>query len=260
MIVTLSIIIPVYNAHAYLRHCVESIMALEMTEYEVLLIDDGSTDGSELLCDQMAETCPSVKVIHQSNQGVSVARNMGLKHAEGQWLWFVDADDRVETLPLAQPLDKALEASDAIFATMGFAWEEKGRVDRFTASVGEVPYNLWRCCFRRSEVMRHGLRFMPGRKYAEDQEFILSYLLCTHAISRAFALTLALETPIYYYTLRPGSAMMRQGMKGKKMQDMMAVISRFSIDAVASRQIGKRWMWLEIKRMLKALWVTFTDK
>ena len=92
---TISVIVPVYNVEKYLRCCVDSILAQTFTDIEVLLVDDGSTDGSGAICDEYAEKDSRVRVFHKENGGVSSARNLGLDEAIGKWIMFVDSDDMV---------------------------------------------------------------------------------------------------------------------------------------------------------------------
>ncbi len=89
----ISVIVPVYNVQAYLAECVESILVQTYQDLEIILVDDGSTDGSGALCDGLALGDPRVRVIHKENGGLSDARNAGLELATGQWLSFVDGDD-----------------------------------------------------------------------------------------------------------------------------------------------------------------------
>ena len=89
----LSIVIPVYQVAATLSRCVESVLAQSFSDYEMILIDDGSTDGSSKICDDYAETDHRVKVIHQQNAGLSAARNAGLRVAKGAYITFIDSDD-----------------------------------------------------------------------------------------------------------------------------------------------------------------------
>lgn len=92
---TISIIVPVYNTALYLSKCLNSIAAQTFTDFEVLMIDDGSTDGSGEICDQYSQSDSRFIAIHQSNQGVSASRNNGLKQARGNYIAFVDSDDYV---------------------------------------------------------------------------------------------------------------------------------------------------------------------
>ena len=89
----ISIIVPVYNAEKELQRCVDSIFRQSFSDWELLLIDDGSRDGSPMLCDRLAGQDPRVRVCHKENGGVSSARNLGIRRAEGEYLFFTDSDD-----------------------------------------------------------------------------------------------------------------------------------------------------------------------
>ena len=91
-----SIIVPVYNASQHLKECIESILKQDFIGYELILIDDGSTDNSDSICDEYASQYGNVKVIHQSNKGVSSARNKGIDAASGRYICFIDSDDWVD--------------------------------------------------------------------------------------------------------------------------------------------------------------------
>ena len=93
MAVKLSFIVPVYNVAPYLQKCVDSLLAQDYDDYEIILVDDGSTDNSPQICDEYAEKGSPIRVIHQANAGLSAARNAGIKAAEGKYLCFVDSDD-----------------------------------------------------------------------------------------------------------------------------------------------------------------------
>ena len=91
----ISVIVPVYNVEQYLPRCIDSILAQTFTDFELLLIDDGSKDKSGAICDAYARKDPRIRVFHKPNGGVSSARNMGLDNAKGEWIAFVDSDDWV---------------------------------------------------------------------------------------------------------------------------------------------------------------------
>ena len=91
----ISVIVPVYNTEPYLRRCVDSILSQTFTDFELLLIDDGSTDRSDAICDEYAVKDERVRVFHKENGGVSSARNLGLDEAKGEWITFVDSDDEL---------------------------------------------------------------------------------------------------------------------------------------------------------------------
>ena len=96
----ISVIVPVYQAEALLPQCVESVLAQTFSDWELLLIDDGSRDGSPALCDGYAARDPRIRVFHKPNGGVSTARNLGLEQATGPYIAFLDADDAFEPAAL----------------------------------------------------------------------------------------------------------------------------------------------------------------
>lgn len=249
----LSIIIPVYNAEKYLKDCVDSLIGLPRylsvadSEMEVILVDDGSKDDSGCICDEFLQNHYSfgVKVLHQQNQGVSAARNEGLKIATGEWVWFVDADDYIKFYSEKPCLLKGVVAD---FIVTSFVWEENDVGRTFISSSGEVPYNLWRCWFRKEFVQRYNMKFTVGRKYAEDQEFILKYL-----VNKGNTNSVALPDLFYHYTLRPGSAMTRSGIKLKQAKDLCSVICSIAGVAVKKKSCCERWVMWEMKRMIKTL-------
>jgi raffinose-raffinose alpha-galactotransferase len=90
-----SVIIPVFNVEQYIERCVESVINQEYKNIEIILVDDGSTDQSGMLCDELATKDERIHVIHKKNGGLSSARNSGLEHASGEWVTFIDSDDWV---------------------------------------------------------------------------------------------------------------------------------------------------------------------
>ena len=91
---SISVIVPVYQAEAYLQGCIESVKSQTFTDWELLLIDDGSRDGSPAICDRSAAEDPRIRAFHKPNGGVSTARNLGLQEARGEYIAFLDSDDR----------------------------------------------------------------------------------------------------------------------------------------------------------------------
>ena len=108
--IVLSIIIPVYNVEQYINQCIESILIQTYHDYEIILIDDGSTDSSGEICDTYAQKDSRVKVVHKINGGVSSARNIGLQMIKGKYLTFIDPDDFInidtyeENMNISRPL------------------------------------------------------------------------------------------------------------------------------------------------------------
>ncbi|WP_322172481.1 glycosyltransferase family 2 protein [Acutalibacter caecimuris] len=123
-----SVIVPVYNVKGYVEKCAVSVLAQTEQDLELLLVDDGSTDGSGALCEGIAQTDPRVRVIHQENRGLGGARNTGIEAAGGAWLLFPDSDDWLEPETLARAL-AAAKGAGADMACFAFrSVDEKGRV------------------------------------------------------------------------------------------------------------------------------------
>lgn len=111
----ITVIVPVYNVEQYLQECIDSILAQTYSEFELLLIDDGSTDNSGKICDNNCTKDTRIKIIHKKNEGVSITRNLGLKHATGKYVTFIDSDDWVDEKYL-ETFWKASEGFDLIIS------------------------------------------------------------------------------------------------------------------------------------------------
>ena len=120
----ISVIIPVYNSEKYLHKCIDSVLSQSYTNFEVILVNDGSTDKSGAICDEYAEKDEKVRVFHKENGGVSSARNLGIEKAIGKYVCFIDSDDWVydKLLESFFSLDKNLKKS---LVQQGFANERK---------------------------------------------------------------------------------------------------------------------------------------
>lgn len=190
-----SIIIPVFNVETLLPRCVDSVLAQEYPDFEVLLVDDGSTDGSGRICDEYAGKDRRVKVIHQKNSGVSAARNTGLEHASGEFIVFADSDDCVGPRYL---LDFCGCDSDYVCHGLTTYEEDGVEVSRtemqethLTASKDNLlnllkqNYLSFICSkrFKQEIIERYKIRFTPNINYAEDTLFILDYLEHAEKIS-----------------------------------------------------------------------------
>lgn len=177
-----TVIVPVYNVEAYLEKSVQSILAQTEPDFELLLVDDGSTDHSGALCDQLAQTDPRIQVIHQQNQGLGGARNTGIQAAAGDWVLLVDSDDWIEP----ELLEKTLEAGlreEADLVMFGFrSVDEQGNT--LQTFVEDVPTDqgltlkdhpdllmtapsAWRRLYRRELLSRTGILY-PPRVWYED--------------------------------------------------------------------------------------------
>ena len=211
-----SIIVPVYNAETTLRHCVDSILSQEFTDFELLLVDDGSQDSSGSICEEYAGRDARVRVIHQENSGVSAARNNALDRARGEYLQFLDSDDWItpdatsSLIRAAQEHQCDLVISD-FYRVIGARVSPKGDIEddgvltreEYAAHMMENPADfyygvLWNKLYRREIVEAHHLRMDPEISWCEDFMFNLEYI-------RYAASFQALPIPIYYYVKTKGS-------------------------------------------------------
>lgn len=190
MLVTVSIIVPVYKAELFLERCVRSILRQTYGDWELILIDDGSPDNSGRLCDDFARDNARIKVIHKENGGVSSARNMGLDIAAGKWICFVDADDYIgdnylEVLSFAKS-DLIILSSQNI-GTDGILLEEYELLDEISSKnrstfeaiisshLGSTLFKTpWAKIFKKNRI--GNLRFDKEVWIGEDTLFLYSYL------------------------------------------------------------------------------------
>jgi len=208
----LSIIVPVYNVVDYLTECVESIYNFHIVNpkmsIELILIDDGSSDGSGNICDQYANDIRNnrdftVIVVHQNNKGVSVARNVGLDNAHGEWIWFVDADDYVES--------NMIEIPHADVIMFGCKWIKSDNTEQIfpqddcincskntflKSHYSFLNQTMW---FKKELIQKYSIQFTEGMKMGEDLEWQFKYLMmCENPCSLSYI--------IYNYRIVEGSA------------------------------------------------------
>lgn len=197
----ISVVVPVFNCKKYLPEMIEGFLKQEYGDFELLLIDDGSTDGSGVLCDQFAAQDPHIRVIHQVNGGVSRARNRGLDEARGEYVVFVDADDRIrpryllDLISAARGLGKdrarTLILSDyQPFSDVGreersfpkpfsmdFTTKQGLTADHFRELIFQFRLFPPYCKLYRLDIIEaNHIRFREGMKSAEDFDFNIRYL------------------------------------------------------------------------------------
>ena len=194
----ISFIIPVYNCKAYLPACVDSIRAVGAEDYEILLVDDGSTDGSGAVCDALAEKFPEIRVVHQANAGASAARNRGLQEAVGELVLLIDADDSIDSAALGKVLsDPRCRESDLTIFGLTFDYYHNGKCYRrdplYFGFDGVLDRNdwgrdfvqlyrdnslspVWNKVFKREILRSNGLLLDTDLFLYEDFEFVLRYM------------------------------------------------------------------------------------
>jgi len=183
--VKISVIIPVFNTEKYLSRCIDSILNQGFDDFELLLIDDGSTDGSGAICDTYAARDSRVQVFHKENSGASSARNLGLDNAVGDWVTFVDSDDYVLDDFLSYSIE---EDADLCVQNWKYAngevkeWYEPRIVKNKDCQLflkenvhTDMFRTAWCSFFRRKILIDNGIRFDSRFKLGEDTLFVVDY-------------------------------------------------------------------------------------
>ena len=239
---TISFIIPIYNAYYTLLTCLKSILSqgLDAKDYEVLLINDGSTDGSYGLCQDLKKKYPSVRIFSQDNKGPSEARNIGISAAYGDYLCFVDADDVLVSDGLSSLIPYCKEDYDLIRF-----WSElkyPGTVPNKTLADGHVlfegdgyeylrKYGLetfcWCYLYRKAFLVEKNLRFRPGI-IGEDFAFMYDVMMARPTI-------ISVASRIYQYNIVPNSISTKRSLEHSRrwvrdLTDTMKRI-RYGIDS-----------------------------
>lgn len=211
-----SFIVPIYNKEKCLENCVDSLLAQNYSSYEIILVNDGSTDKSKEICNHYAENSDKVKVIHQTNAGVSCARNAGIEKAEGEYIIFVDSDDWMEPDAVSTLMGQTTIADLTFFGSIfhypdrialsyipedsyykSFSELQKGLVDllKNPKHPDYVGYT-WNKMFKNDIIRQYKLRFIEKLSIREDEAFTFAY--ATHCNTLA-----TLSNLLYHYQYSP---------------------------------------------------------
>ena len=187
----ISVIIPVYNVEKYLCECIDSVLNQSYENLEIILVDDGSTDGSGMICDEYGKKDARIKVIHQKNQGLSGARNTGFQKASGEYIYFLDSDDWIVTCTIEKLLNKAKdEEAEVVFfeaysfedghpeqmTSKGYSYENAYATDKGLNIIEQLQKNkeyhsaVPLLFINRNYMEKADVRFEPGILY-EDMLF-----------------------------------------------------------------------------------------
>lgn len=213
---TVSIIIPIYNAEKNLRRCIESVLKQEYTNFELILVDDGSSDSSGVICDEYREKEHRIRVVHKKNTGVSDSRNIGISMAQGEYIQFLDSDDWITSeatglmVRMAEEHHCDMVISD-FYRVVGERVSHKGDIPEegvlsrveFASYMLEKPADfyygvLWNKLYKREIIEKHQLRMDKDISWCEDFMFNLEYI---RHIERVYVS----RVPFYYYVKTKGS-------------------------------------------------------
>ena len=200
-----SIIVPVYRVEAFVGRCIESVLCQTFKSFELILIDDGSPDSSGRICDDYAVRDFRIKVIHTSNGGVSCARNIGISHALGSWLIFLDADDTLFKSDVLEVMYKQIILEKADIYQYQIVHLKEGKQNRTSIKPGffYISGNDYKhlkpkrgqasnYIFKSEYVKNNGIYFPEGVRISEDQAFTYSYLAYCDTIK-------VCDVPFYVY-------------------------------------------------------------
>lgn len=228
MSAAVSIIVPVYNVEAYLRRCLDSVMSQTLHDIEVIIVDDGSPDGSPAICDAYAASDSRVKVIHKQNAGLGLARNSGIEIATGEYIAFLDSDDYLEPTALHRLYSLAKDNSLDIIRAARNEFTVEGKfshtVEGSSLEIHEgeetmrhvalcyfsqpngadddalnLEGSAWGALYHRDIFFRHGIRFVSERELVSE-DFIFNYeaALVSHRIGK-------IRDTLWHYRLNPKS-------------------------------------------------------
>ncbi len=228
----ISVIVPVYNIEAYITDCIESVLRQTEKDYELILVDDGSVDGSGGICDAYAEQHTQIKVIHKRNGGLADARNAGVRVSEGEYLLFLDGDDYLagDTLERLGKITEQAQydviLSEGMYRVIGGKVHLEQRFHKADIQnvTGEqalkvtiragANWSAWGKCFRREFWQGHQFEFDCHRLYGEDMQLI------DHVVLKAERV--AMISAFYYYRYRENSLV--NSVNARFLHDIVAIL------------------------------------
>ena len=226
-----SIIVPVYNVEAYLDECLNSIVCQTFTDFEVIIVNDGSTDKSLSICEFFASKYPCVKLINQSNKGLSGARNTGFGLALGQYIWFVDSDDYLQKNSLMILYNTLINTNVDVLGFSNYHFIEKTQILKenninpetaILTNLELINQNLlfeiapWIYTYKHTFLKNNNISFREDIKIHEDEFYLIEILSKLKTIK-------FISDRLYIYRIRPNS-LMRSHRIGDKLYSFSQLI------------------------------------
>lgn len=259
----ISVIVPVYNVEQYLPRCIDSILDQTFTDFEVLLIDDGSTDNSGKICDEYAQKDNRIRVFHKKNGGVSSARNLGIDESKGELITFIDSDDWLKQNCLQKIITNIEDVDLLVFS---YTWvfydgstrtvtpkemkaEGTNEIENFILHLrhNSAKANMfgypWNKVFRKNIVKQNNIKFEKDLHYCEDEIFVLSYCL-------KIKKTKSISASLYNHWLRNDSLTYRY-ISYKEWMHLVSCIDEM-IPQLNSKCIQKEYQLWRLQTLLNA--------
>lgn len=227
----ISIVVPVYNVYPFVKECIESICNQTYKNIEIILVDDGSTDNSGKVCEEYRKDDSRIRVIHQNNQGLSAARNAGIQIANGEFLMFVDSDDRIHPMMVQAMYDAmAQNRAELVICSYRMIQEKESKdslTQKLTIDEREIEVLSGRECVKRMYSSNQKVDFIVAwnKLYRKSMFSELEYPVgrlhedefLTYKILYPLNRCVFLNVPLYEYRFRTGSIMGRKDVK--RLQD-----------------------------------------
>lgn len=251
---TFSIIIPVYNVEKYLNECVDSVLNQKNVDYEIILVDDGSTDNSRQICDEYVKNHSNISVIHKQNGGASDARNVGIEEAEGDYILFIDSDDKIEKNSLSKINEVIINQKfpDIVMLEVYKYFDNNGTIISLSDGVNEdidilkgkklfeylsnlpkYPASPCSKAIKRQLFIDNDLKFVKNLT-AEDLEWCIRLFIC----AKSFA-----YCPYkYYYYRQARNGSVSNSIKEKNVLDILKTFIKWTNYAVNIDDASKKTM------------------
>lgn len=247
----LSIIVPVYNAEPYLKECLTMLLEQPIEDYEIIIVNDGSTDLSEQVCLSAMENSTQIKYLYQENKGPSAARNLGLQHASGEYVGFCDADDRINKQMYDILLKRVIsEQAEMVICDYfserdqkngGLPWKDGTCLDRerilkefIPSMIGNVEdfgteSPIWgsvcRGIFKKEVIEQYEICFPEEIRFAEDLVFTMHFIEHIQKVS-------IVNKTLYHYTCNPSSLMNSHDTYKKEMFETRLFVLRYLTESL----------------------------
>ena len=259
-----SVIVAVYNAEKTLRRCLDSLINQELTDIEIIILDDGSSDRSGAICDEYAAKDARIKVIHKDNEGVSATKQQGLDMAAGEYFIYLDSDDYVDKTAYRKMYDKALEeGSDIVCCDTnrlvkdgikreGYLINSFGHVDFLNGLIDILPGFMSNRMIRRSLVDKYQVRFPEGMSFGEDKTFLVELLSKSLNAGERLIISHVPEALWYYDTVANPNSLMKLAAKQKL--DARLHLWEVMGKNLDLKLLGKTYYKLLVKHGFAAFW------